>query len=214
MSRSTDGEIAELLAEARTGSSASLGRLLDRYANYLKLLVGSQLDKRLQSRLSASDVVQQAFCEAHRDFAAFRGGSPGEFVAWLRRITSNNLLSATEEHLLTEKRDVRRELPLRAIARRMEESALRLENLLADQTETPSEHAVRHEQELLLADALAELPAEYREVIVLRQIDGLAFAEVARRMERSSGAVRMVWLRALRRLRQALEKLDVSGSWV
>jgi RNA polymerase sigma-70 factor, ECF subfamily len=66
----------------------------------------------------------------------------------------------------------------------------RLESLLAQPGDSPSGHAQRHEQELMLADALAELPKDYREVIILRHIEGLPFEEVAVRMERSSGAVR------------------------
>lgn len=210
MTRSAESEIGGLLAAAREGSAPSLGRLLERYANYLRLLVDAQLDRRLQSRLSASDVVQQAFYEAHRDFPKFRGESAGEFVAWLKRIVGNNVLCAVEQHVLAEKRDVRREVSIQAIGRGLDQSATRLEELLAGRNETPSECAVRHEHETLVADALAELPTDYRDVIVLRQIEGLPFEEVAQRMERSAGAVRMLWLRALRSLRETLDKRDVN----
>jgi RNA polymerase sigma-70 factor (ECF subfamily) len=79
---------------------------------------------------------------------------------------------------------------------------------LVQDSDSPSRCAVRREHELLLADALAELPADYREVIILRHIEGLPFEEVARRMERTAGAVRMLWLRALKKLREAIEKRD------
>jgi RNA polymerase sigma-70 factor (ECF subfamily) len=69
---------------------------------------------------------------------------------------------------------------------------------------------VRREDEILLADALAELPADYRDVIVIRHIEGLPFEEVAQRMGRSAGAVRMLWLRALKRLREVLESRTLS----
>ena len=69
--------------------------------------------------------------------------------------------------------------------------------------------AVQHEHEILLADALAELPADYRDVIVLRHIESLPFEEVAQRMGRTAGAVRMLWLRALKRLRETLEQREV-----
>ena len=59
----------------------------------------------------------------------------------------------------------------------------------------------KHEQELELANVVAELPADYREVIVLRHIEALPFDEVGRRMDRSAGAVRMLWLRAIRQFR-------------
>jgi RNA polymerase sigma-70 factor (ECF subfamily) len=172
-------------------------------------MVSTQLDPRLRGRVSPSDIVQDTFFEAHRDFNQFRGKSTAEFVAWLRRIVVHNILRVVEQHVLAEKRDVRREISLEEIGRRLEQSTVRLETLLAVDAETPSRCAVRHEREILLADALAGLPADYRDVIVLRHIEGLPFEEVALRMDRTSGAVRMLWLRALKRLREVLERQDV-----
>ena len=60
----------------------------------------------------------------------------------------------------------------------------------------------------VLADQLAQLPADYRDVLVLRHLEGLSFGEVAERMGRSPGAVRMLWLRAIDQLR---ERLDARG---
>ena len=57
---------------------------------------------------------------------------------------------------------------------------------------------------MLLAEALSRLPEDYREVIVLRNLEGLSHEEVAARMGRGIGAVRMLWLRALSRLRREL----------
>jgi RNA polymerase sigma-70 factor (ECF subfamily) len=196
----------QLFISAREGSGSCLGQLLGLYSNYLKLLVAAQLDNRLRARVSPSDIVQDSFFEAHRDFAEFRGKSIGEFVAWLRKIVVNNILRVVEQHVLAEKRDVRREVSLEEIGRRLEKSTVRLETLLAQQAESPSGHAARREDELLLADTLAQLPEDYRDVIVLRHIEGLPFEEVALRMDRSAGAVRMLWLRALKKMREALER--------
>jgi RNA polymerase sigma-70 factor (ECF subfamily) len=70
------------------------------------------------------------------------------------------------------------------------------------------QQAVRHEQELLLADVLARLPDDYREVIILRNLEGLSHEEIAGRMHRNVGAVRMLWVRALAPLRQELAYLE------
>jgi RNA polymerase sigma-70 factor (ECF subfamily) len=59
---------------------------------------------------------------------------------------------------------------------------------------------------VLLAAALARLPDDYREVVILRNLEGLSHEEVARRMDRSAGAVRMLWVRALTRLREELDR--------
>jgi RNA polymerase sigma-70 factor (ECF subfamily) len=201
-------EIDGLFAAARAGSTTGLGRLLSLYTNYLKLLVAAQLDQRLRARVSPSDVVQEAFFEAHRDFHQFRGESTAEFVAWLRRIVVNNILRVVEQHVLTEKRDVRREVSLDEVGRRLEQSTVRLENLLAAQVDSPSGYAIQREREIQLADALAALPADYRDIIVLRHIKGMSFEEIAQSMERSAGALRMLWLRALKKLRVSLETVD------
>lgn len=197
----TQSNVGQLFNSACAGSNSSLGKLLTLYTNYLKLLVTAQLDERLRGRVSASDIVQESFFEAHRDFGQFRGQTPGEFVVWLRRIVVNNILRIVEQHVLTEKRDVRREISMEEIGRRLEQSTVRLETLLAVEDNSPSGCASQREDEIWLADTLARLPHDYREVIVLRHIEGLPFEEVGQRMRRSAGAVRMLWLRALKQLR-------------
>ena len=208
MATEPQGEVDKLFASAQQGSTPCLGRLLTLYSNYLKLLISAQLDDRLRVRVSPSDIVQETFFEAHRDFHQFRGQSPGEFVAWLRRILVNNILRVVEQHMQAEKRDVRREVSLHEIGRRLEQSTARLETLLAQQGDSPSGCAQRREQEILLADALADLPGDYQQVILLRHIEGLSFDDVALRMDRSAGAVRMLWLRALERLRKSFSVAD------
>lgn len=205
MSNSSAANPDLLLSQALGGSRECFGRLLHLYRNYLKLLVMSQLEKKLQRRISASDIVQETFLEANRDFAQFRGQSSGEFCAWLRRILVNNLHRVVEQHVLAEKRTVRREISLEAMATSLEQSTTRLDAILPDPGTSPSMNYQRHEQELELANLVADLPADYREVIVLRHIEALAFEEIAKRMERSAGAVRMLWLRAIRQLREQME---------
>ena len=146
---------ATLLDRAQQGSMSSLGRLMSLYANYLKIVVASQLDDRLARRVSASDVVQETFYEAHRDFAAFRGESPEEFLGWMRRILVNNLLRAVEQHVKAAKRDVRREVSLDQLRRGIEQSTWRFDALLRSDEETPSLDLQRREDQSLLAEALS-----------------------------------------------------------
>src|SRR5438128_208138 len=80
-----------LLHAARAGDGPALGRLLELYRNYLTLLARLQIDQRLQGKFDPSDLVQETFLEAHRDFVQFKGGSEPELVAWLRQILVTNL---------------------------------------------------------------------------------------------------------------------------
>ena len=94
------------LAEAKEGSDDSLGLLLESFSNYLEILALGQMGRQLQTRLSACDVVQDTFLEAHQGFAQFRGETIAEFHAWIRQILVNNLHRVFERHLGTQKRDV------------------------------------------------------------------------------------------------------------
>ena len=199
----------QLIAEARQGVAASLGALMELYRNYLGLLARTQLDARLAKRVSASDVVQETMLDACRDFDRFRGATEGELMAWLRSILVANLARLLDEHVNAQKRSVGREVSLDAHRQDLEQSAVRLEQSLAGAISSPSLQAMRRERAAVLADRLAQLREDDREVIVLRNLEGLSFDEVARRMNRSSGAVRVLWVRAVDRLRKLLQDEDL-----
>ena len=210
MSTPTQPSPEELLLAARAGDSESLGRLLQIYWNYLKLLASTKIDRKLHARFSASDVVQEAFLDAHRGFAQFRGETEREFRAWLRQIFVNKLWQLVQQHARAEKRNVHCEASLKAIGAAIGRSTARLESILEASITSPSAGACRRENTVILADQIAGLPEDYREVLVLRHLEGLPFEQVAERMGRSSGAVRMLWMRALEQLRQLLNAEGLS----
>ena len=98
-----------------------------------------------------------------------------------------------------------REISIEAIGKWLNHSTIRLESVLVDNAPTPASEAQSQERSIHVADALAALPKDYREVLMMRSIEGLAFAEVASRMERSPGAVRMLWLRGIQKLKDQLQ---------
>ncbi len=122
------------------------------------------MERKLLARVSPSDIVQETFLEATRDFNQFRGTCRNEFGAWLRKILINNLRRAVEQHVLTQKRDVRREVSLQAMAHALEQSTVRLETILPDPGVSPSGNVHQNELQIQLADKLAELPDDYRQV--------------------------------------------------
>jgi RNA polymerase sigma-70 factor (ECF subfamily) len=199
----------QLLAAAREGRRECFGTLLELYRNYLYLVARTQIDLHLQAQVSPSDLVQEAFLEAYRDFGQFRGQSETELLGWLRRILVHNLARLVERQVRAQKRNVRREVSLEERLKTLEKSAAKVEAALLCQGSSPSAQAQRRELAAILADQLAKLPVSYREVIVLRNLEGLTFDEAARRMGRTSGAVRVLWMRALERLRQLLKKEDL-----
>jgi RNA polymerase sigma-70 factor (ECF subfamily) len=190
----------KLLARARDGDPVCVGALLEVYRNYLCLLARTQIDMHLRGRFSPSDVVQEVFLRAFRAFASFRGGGERELMAWLRRILANTL-ARLAEHQAAGKRNPRREV---SIHHRLRESSATFEAALVSPHSSPSSRARRRESAARVADLLARMPPDYREILVLRNLEGLPFPDVAARMGRTPGAVRVLWLRALDRLRQLL----------
>jgi RNA polymerase sigma-70 factor, ECF subfamily len=192
-----------LLQQARTGDAPALGRLLESYRDYLTLLARVQVGRQIQGKVDPGDVVQEAFLDAHRQFATFRGESEQELVAWLRRILAGKLALTMRNFLGTRGRDVNLE---RDLAINLDQSSAVLERGLIASQSSPSQHFARREEAVLLAEALARLPEDYREVIVLRQLEALPFKDVAARMNRSETAVTKLWLRALERLRGEMQE--------
>lgn len=198
-------DATELIRRARGGTTDALGQLLDRYGNYLGLLARVQVGRRLQGKIDPADLVQETFLEAHRHFPGFRGQSELEVAAWLRQIMAGVLGNLLRRYLGTQGRDIRLE---RELAGELDRSSQALDRGLADPGPTPSKLAVGRERAVLLADALGRLPDDYREAIVLRNLEELPFAAVAQRMNRTEDAVQKLWVRALAKLRTALDEGD------
>ena len=157
-----------------------------------------QLDDRWERKFDASDVLQQTLLEAWKSESKFVGNSSAERIAWLRTILSRVIQREVRKYDGTQKRDPGQELSLQ---RSIDRSSIMLENMLAADGDTPSVLADNREQQTIIADALESLPADYRSVIVLRNLRGLSHREIATKLERSEAAVRMLWLRALKELR-------------
>jgi RNA polymerase sigma-70 factor (ECF subfamily) len=193
--------VSRLIARARAGQADGLTRLLESYRNYLGLLACTWVDASLRGKADASDLVQETLLKAHRRFGQFRGHTEPEIAAWLRQILARNLADFARRFQVTEARQVSRERSLEEMLDRSSQAM----QMLAAGGHSPSQSAARRELSVVLADALAKLPQDYREVIVLRNLRELEWAEIAGRMNRSEGAVRILWARALKQLRPLIE---------
>ena len=194
-------EPEDLISRARAGNDGALGQLLERYRPYLTLLANLQIGRRLQVKADGADVVQETFLEAARHFGRFRGETEPELTAWLRQILAGCLSHLVRRYQGTQARDVRLE---RTLEYDLDQSSRAINQSLCAVESTPSQLASRREQAVLLADALAALPEDYRQAIVLRHLEALTFPQVAERMGRSLDSVEKLWLRAVMRLRQAV----------
>jgi RNA polymerase sigma-70 factor (ECF subfamily) len=202
-----DLPISELIQRCRNGEQAARDELFHRYRHYLWVLAQAQLGRHLRAKCDPSDLVQQTLLEAHRDFVHFAGNHEGELLAWMRQILAHNLFNETRR-FAAQQRNAAREVSLDQLRAGLEHSSVVLGRCLAANVETPSQAASQREAAVRLADTLARLPEDYRTVLLLRVFEGLPAEEVAERMDRSAGAVRMLQLRALTALRAELGQVS------
>lgn len=198
--------IPDLLVRAKAGDAEAVERLLASCRSYLLVLARAQVEGRLRGKVDASDIVQQTLLEAYRGLPRFEGATEGEWLAWLKRILAHNAADAARHFHGTDKRQAGREIAIDQLAASSSASV----NLPAP-VGTPSQHLASKERDLQVADALARLPDEYREVIFLRNVQRLPFDELARRLGKSRPAVQMLWMRAIKKLQSFVHDESVSG---
>jgi RNA polymerase sigma-70 factor (ECF subfamily) len=191
--------VAQWLATAKAGSREALGKVLETFRAYLLLIADRQMDPDLRTKGGASDLVQETFLEAQRDFGQFQGTAVEELRAWLRRLLLNNVANFTRQYRQRAKREIGREVPLEAGGSSHERGA----GLAADML-SPSGQAVANEQAEALARAVQRLPPDYRQVLGLRHEEQLTFEEIGQRMQRTANAARMLWLRAVEHLQKEM----------
>ncbi len=191
---------AQWLPAAQAGSTEAVGQVLEACRAYLLLIAQQELEPALQAKGGASDLVQQTFLEAHRDFAQFHGVTHDALLAWMRRLLLTNLANFRRDYR-RHKRRVSREVGLPGT-----DSSRQGEGSLPGDTPTPSVLTMRNEQTEAIERALHRLPEDYSQVVRLRYREERSFEEIAEIMERSQNAVRKLWARAIERLQQEMEK--------
>jgi RNA polymerase sigma-70 factor (ECF subfamily) len=189
------GDTEDLLRRAREGSREALGSLLDGCGQRLLGVIRLRLGPSLRERIESRDVLQATLLKALLHIDGFRGEKRESLMAWLARIAQNEIRDAAAFH----GRDRRRADRTVALGDSQE-----LDRLAADVRSETSRIARDERSERLFA-AVEALSPEHREVILLRQLEELPFAEVAGRMGRSPDACRMLLARAMAALTIALE---------
>jgi RNA polymerase sigma-70 factor (ECF subfamily) len=189
--------LADLIAAARGGSSEALGRLLESCRRYLLLLANHELKPALRAKLAASDAVQDAFAEAQRNFAAFRGSDEQQLLAWLRGVLLHNLAD-TARRYERGRRQLARETSLDDLRKSGQPIGVPSPGL------PPAEELAAREQAQALARAVERLPEAHRLVIHLRYTEHRTFEEIGAAIGRSPEAARKLWFRAVERLRQEM----------
>ncbi len=190
---------AALLAAAEDRGEA-LGRLLERHRRRLLKMIHLRMDPRLQARVGASDVLQDAFFDAGRRVGAYLADPRMPFFLWLRFLTAQSLAARHREHLGARRRDVRRQVD----GGRPDASGPAVVDLLVANGTTPTEGVAREETRVRVLAALERLGETDREILVLRHFEELGNEEAAFELGIEPPAASKRYVRALRRLREAL----------
>ncbi|HLJ91700.1 MAG TPA: sigma-70 family RNA polymerase sigma factor [Gemmataceae bacterium] len=195
-----------LLRAAAKGDKEQWGALLARHRERLRRMVALRMDHRLQGRIDASDVIQEAYLEASSRLADYCQQPAMPFFLWLRFLTSQKLLELHRHHLGAQARDAGREVSLYRGSLPATNSAALAAQLLGHLTQ-PSQAAIRAEMKIRLQEALNRMETLDREVLALRHFEHLNNAETAQTLGIQESAASKRYIRALKRLKAILTSM-------
>lgn len=185
----------DLVRQAQAGHHEALNRLFERYYERVRRIVRLRLGRELRASVDSADILQETFIAAVRAFERFEMRDEASLIQWLSKLAERQIIAAADYHG-ARKRDKRREVPLPSVGSSGSESSFRPE-IAADAT-LPIDGLAAREQVAIVEGCLAELPADYRELILLRNYAGASWELVAEETGRpSAAAARMMHARAM-----------------
>jgi RNA polymerase sigma-70 factor, ECF subfamily len=202
---SESGELPELLARAAAGDQTAVTELFSLYRKRLKQMIRLRLNRRLQSRVDESDILQDAFLEAARRLPDYLTNRPLPFYLWLRHITGEKLIDSHRRHLGAQMRDAAQEVSLHRGPMPGANSGSLAAWLLGRLT-SPSQAAIKAETRLRVQEVLNGMDPVDREILALRHFEQLTNAEAALTLEMNESSCSSRYLRALKRLKDELSQ--------
>jgi RNA polymerase sigma-70 factor (ECF subfamily) len=199
-------KISSLLRQVAAGDQALWGDLLEQHRPRLRRMVELRLDPRLQGRLDASDVIQEAYLTASVQLEEYLKKPIIPFYLWLRLVTAQKLVELHRHHLGTKARDAGRQISLDRGAL-PEASSAALASKLIGREPSPSESARDVEQRRWVQEALNRMNPVDREVVALRHFEQLTNAETAQVLGLEPPAASKRYVRALQRLKEILSAM-------
>jgi RNA polymerase sigma-70 factor (ECF subfamily) len=199
------GQTLVLLDRVRRGDQGAVDGLLERHRAAIRLMIDRRMDRVVQRRVDASDIVQDVLLEANRRLTDYLANPTMPFRLWLRHMARDRLIDAHRRHRVAASRSLDREVPLVA-PDDGGRSAADLAVNIADRELTPAAAATWHELERRFAAAVEQLDEADRQIVLLKHFEHLSTAEAATALGLSKPAAGMRYLRAMRRLRVLLDE--------
>lgn len=192
-----------LIARLASGDFTALGPLFDLWRPRLWRMVHFRLDPRLQGRVDADDILQEAYIDAGKRMTAWRPDL-GPFHVWLRMVIQQTMIDVHRRHLGAKMRSAGQERQLPAWSGSVG-------GFFVGKMTSPSQAAMRAELKVQMEQALESMDEIDREVLVLRHFEELSNKEVAEVLGISENAASNRYVRALGRLKGLLGDLGDEG---
>jgi RNA polymerase sigma-70 factor (ECF subfamily) len=199
-------ETERLLQKVRAGEARARDRLFESHRSYLHRLIEVRLDPKLRPRVDPSDVVQEAQIEALRRLEEYLRQPALPFRLWLRQIAYDRLVTIRRHHVGAAQRAVERDVPL------PDRSSLLLAQQLIAAGPSPSQQLMQREFARRVREAVSQLPDTDREVLIMRNLEGLSNLEVAQVLHIDPATASRRYGRAVLRLRDLLLQSGVMES--
>jgi RNA polymerase sigma-70 factor (ECF subfamily) len=193
-----------LLKRALDGDPDAIDRLLTRYRDQLRRLIALRLDPAIYPRVDASDIVQETLLEAARRMPEYLQRKPMPFHLWLRKTAMQRLVMERRRHQGAAGRAVSREVAM------PEKSSLLLAQQVLARESSPSQRAGKRETVIAIRRAVGQLAEGDREVVLMRWIEGLNYAEIGAVLGIEEATARKRHGRALVRLHRIMRKHGLS----
>ena len=196
-------ETEALIRRVEGGDEAALCELFARYRDRLRRMVKLRMDRRLQGRLDASDVLQEAYLDVAKRAAEYRENPQMPVFLWLRLITGQRLMALHRQHLGAQMRNVGQEVSLHRGAL-PPASSISIAAMLLGRITSPTRAARRAEMQERLQDILNAMDPIDREILTLRHFEELGNGETAQILGISKSAASSRYIRAVMRLKKEL----------
>lgn len=194
-------QTGSLLRKISDGEPDALNHLMDRHRPALRRMIEMRLDRQIQGRVDASDVVQDVLIEAAQRMRTYLEKPDMPFHLWLRQMAKDRIIDLHRRHH-AQRRSVDLEQSMAAAF--PDQSSLDLMAQIQDQDLTPAAATLRREMERRFHQALTQLHEDDREIILMRHAEHLGNGEVAQALNLTAAAAGMRYLRAIRRLKEVL----------
>ncbi len=204
MTHHVESTVDQRLRQAAAGNEAAMADMFGRYRERLKRMIELRMDRRVQGRVGASDVLQDAYVDLARQLPNYTRNPKLPLFLWMRRITGQRLAKVHREHLGAAKRNAALEVSLYR-GHMPQASSLLLASQLVGQFTSAGQKAIRAEMQIKLQEVLNVQDPNDREILALRHIEQLENGEIAVLLEISDSAASHRYYRALRRLKDALK---------